>query len=195
MHGPVVPGWLLVALCAAAGASFLVRLAGCAGHARRAAAGEALMGFGMAAMGVPAAVLTPPPWLWAAYAVLFAAAAAPSLASLASPRTGRRTHGHAGHHLVGSLAMVYMAAVMALDGAAGAAHGAHGARSAVPGGLPLLTAGLLAYYAVYVLRTGARLAPAGPAPGPGGGRAAATEVAPACRLAMALGMVAMLLAL
>jgi hypothetical protein len=42
---------------------------------RAQARGEAPMGFGMAAMAVPAAVLPPPPWAWVAYAAVFTATA------------------------------------------------------------------------------------------------------------------------
>ncbi|MFJ8233632.1 DUF5134 domain-containing protein [Streptomyces sp. NPDC094448] len=183
MHGPVVSGWLLAALSAATGAYCLARMRSCSGGARRAAGGEALMGFGMAAMAVPAAVLDPPGWTWAAGAAVFGGAALPALAAV-------RRGGHHLHHAVGSLAMAYMAVLMADPPAAG--HSGHG--SASPSGIPLLTALLLVYYAVYVLRSGARLAPsAGPGPGPAGGPV--PELVPACRLVMALGMLAMLIAL
>ncbi len=78
MHGPASPGWLLVALCAATGAYCLLRMRSPVEEQRRTAGGEALMGFGMAAMAVPAAVVTPPRWAWLACA-----------ASSASPRCAR----------------------------------------------------------------------------------------------------------
>ncbi|MCK8681491.1 DUF5134 domain-containing protein [Streptomyces lichenis] len=211
MHGPVVPGWLLVALCAVAGVSCLVRAHGCPGHVgRSAAAGEAVMGLGMAAMAVPAAVAAPPAWVWSGYAALFTAAAVPAVGAV-GPLWRGRTGGRGqvvgrggaggrgwaadhGHHLVGSLAMVYMALVMAAGGGTG--PGPHPGHGGPGGGLPLLTAALLAYYTVYVLRAGGRLVPAGTAsPGVTEGWAAGPQPALACRLAMALGMVAMLLAL
>lgn len=181
MHGPAMSGWLLVALCGGTGAYCLVRMRGCRGEAREAAGGDALMGWGMAAMAVPAAVFAPPRWWWVVYAVVFGAAA---LRALWPARRGA----HHLHHVVGSLAMVYMAVAMTSVG------GHHGHAAA---GIPLLTAGLLAYYAVYVLRSGARLMPAAP---PAGGAAtvpwsARAELAPACRLAMGLAMLPMLLAL
>ncbi|WP_030214045.1 DUF5134 domain-containing protein [Streptomyces bikiniensis] len=198
MHGPALSGWLLAALCAVTGAYCLLRMRACAGEERRAAGGEAVMGFGMAFMALPAAVLTPPGWSWAVYAAVFGATA---LHGLVAVRHG----GHHPHHLVSSLAMVYMAVAMAAPGTAGA-HMGHAAAGA--GGIPVLTGGLLLYYAVYVLRTGAGLVPAaaaagGPVNGPAGGPApgggpvgtGGPEMTLACRLSMALGMVAMLVAL
>ncbi|MGW5002800.1 DUF5134 domain-containing protein [Streptomyces hydrogenans] len=210
MHGPALSGWLLVALCAASGAYCLLRMRACAGEERRAARAEAVMGFGMAAMALPAAVLSPPSWSWAVYAALFGAVAAADLFAA-------RHDGHRLHHAVGSLAMVYMALSMAPAAAGGApgAHAAHGAGAVAAGGVPLLTGGLLVYYAVYVLRTGARLVPVAPharvataagvaavraagAAGPGavvaGGSAWATrpELTLVCRLSMGLAMLAML---
>ncbi|MGW3561541.1 DUF5134 domain-containing protein, partial [Streptomyces sp. NPDC000963] len=90
---------------------------------------------------------------------------------------------------------------MAVPGAPGA-HAGHTATGA--GGIPVLTGGLLLYYAAYVLRAGTRLVPvAAPAGGaaPTGGagrradRAGGPEMTLACRLSMALGMVAMLVTL
>ncbi|SED87562.1 DUF5134 domain-containing protein [Streptomyces sp. TLI_105] len=219
MHGPALSGWLLVALCAATGVYCLLRTRVCDGEERRAAVGEAVMGFGMAAMALPAAVLTPPEWGWTLYAAVFGAA---TLHGLLAVRHG----GHHLHHLVGSLAMVYMAVAMAAPGAAGA-HAGHAAGTA--GGIPVLTGGLLLYYVAYVLRSGARLVPVAATAGSGtgaarttagsgtgavrttsgsgtgaarttsggGGRAWATrpELAHACRLSMALAMLAMLVTL
>ncbi|MER7621008.1 DUF5134 domain-containing protein [Streptomyces sp. NPDC126503] len=185
MHGPALPGWLLVALCALSGAYCLLRIRACAGEQRRAAGGEAVMGFGMAAMALPAAVLTPPAWSWAVYAAVFGAAALHGLA-------GARRGGHHLHHVVGSLAMVYMAVAMAAPGA----HGGHTAA----GGVPLLTGALLLYYAVYVLRAGRRLVPAPAGGGAGTGDAGGAwtlrpEFTLVCRLAMGLAMLAMLVTL
>ncbi|MFD5896620.1 DUF5134 domain-containing protein [Streptomyces sp. NPDC060366] len=149
MHGPATAGWLVVALCAAAGTYCLLRLRGAtgarSGTAGGTAGGEALMGFGMAAMAVPAAVVTPPRWVWLVYVAVFGVAALRALGP------ARRTSHHL-HHLVGMLAMVYMAVAMAL--LPGGTHGAHSA-----GGTPLATGVLLIYYAGYVLWTGARLLP------------------------------------
>ncbi|WP_326696232.1 DUF5134 domain-containing protein [Streptomyces sp. NBC_01754] len=199
MHGPALSGWLLMVLCLVAGGYCLLRTRAVAEEERRAARGEAVMGFGMAAMALPAAVLAPPDWTWAVYAVVFGAA---SLRAL----TGARSGAHHVHHLVGSLAMVYMAVTMA-PGAPGAAgggqggHAAHGAGGAA-GGIPLLTGVLLAYYALYVLRSAGGLipvtaAPAG-APATGGPHlswGARPELALACRLTMGIAMFAMLLTL
>ncbi|MGW0572637.1 DUF5134 domain-containing protein [Streptomyces tauricus] len=178
MHGPGAgsSGWLLVALCAATGAYCLLRMRSRVEEQRRTAGGEALMGFGMAAMAVPAAV-APPSWAWAVYAAVFAAA---GLRALWAARRGA----HHLHHLVGAFAMVYMAVLMA-----GGSHA----------GIPVLTGVLLLYFTAYVLWTGTRLVPvaaggpAGDVPAPGWGDR--LELARACRLAMGIGMLAMLLTL
>ncbi|MEV0223219.1 DUF5134 domain-containing protein [Streptomyces sp. NPDC050704] len=179
MHGPASSGWLLVALCAATGAYCLLRMRSAVEEQRRTAGGEALMGFGMAAMAVPAAVLAPPRWAWVACTAVFGAAA---LHALWAARTGP----HHLHHLVGASAMVYMAAVMA--------SGAHA-------GVPVLTGVLLVYFTGYVLWTGTRLVPVAVAGHGGGGSHRTTgwgdrvEVSRACRLSMGIGMLAMLLTL
>lgn len=179
MHGPASPGWLLVALCAATGAYCLLRMRSHVEEQRRAAGGEALMGFGMAAMAVPAAAFSPPSWAWPAYAAVFGAAA---LHALWSAREGV----HHLHHLVGASAMVYMAVAMA---ASPGGHGGHG-----DPGIPLLTGALLLYFTGYVLLSGVRLVPVA-----GGGGAIGwgdrPELARACRLSMGIAMVAMLLTL
>ncbi|MEU1405931.1 DUF5134 domain-containing protein [Streptomyces sp. NPDC005728] len=183
MHGPVSAAWLLVALCAATGGYCLLRLRSAVEEQRHAAGGEALMGFGMAAMAVPAAVFTPPAWAWPGYAAVFGAAA---LHAVWSARSGP----HHLHHLVGTAAMVYMSLVMASSPASH--HHPH------PGaGVPLVTGALLLYFTGYVLLSGARLVPASAAAGgsaalPWGDR---PELARACRLSMGIGMVAMLLTL
>ncbi|MFJ4716440.1 DUF5134 domain-containing protein [Streptomyces sp. NPDC088785] len=212
MHGSLSAAWLLVALCAATGAYCLLRLRSGVEEQRRTAGGEALMGFGMALMAVPAAVLAPPRWAWLLYAVVFGGAALRAL------WTSRAAPGHHLHHLVGTFAMAYMALAMALRPEAHAHHGGTGA--------PVLTGLLLVYFAGYVLWTGARLVPPVPVPGgavPGGvvsggavrggssggavpGRTAPggpvpggwgdrPELARACRLSMGIGMLAMLLAM
>ncbi|MFD7462478.1 MULTISPECIES: DUF5134 domain-containing protein [unclassified Streptomyces] len=181
MHGPASSGWPLVALCAATGVYCLLRMRSNVEEQRRAAGGEALMGFGMAAMAVPAAVFSPPSWTWPGYAVVFGAAA---LRALWAARTGP----HHLHHLVGALAMVYMAVVMSAAPAGGHADGS--------GGVPLVTGTLLLYFTGYVLLTGARLIPVPATAGPGlagAGWGDRPELARACRLAMGIAMVAMLL--
>ncbi|WP_327715496.1 DUF5134 domain-containing protein [Streptomyces sp. NBC_00490] len=173
MHGPASPGWLLVALCAATGAYCLLRMRSEVEEQRRAAGGEALMGFGMAAMAVPAAVFTPPSWAWSGYALVFGAAALRAL-------WAARASSHHLHHLVGAAAMVYMAVVMA-------ASPGHHAGS----GIPLLTGVLLLYFVGYVLLSGVRLVPVAA----GGGTVGwgdRPELARACRLSMGIAMVAML---
>ncbi|WP_328336690.1 DUF5134 domain-containing protein [Streptomyces violaceus] len=177
MHGPASSGWLLVALCAVTGAYCLVRMR---------SGGEALMGFGMAAMAVPAAAFTPPSWAWFAYAFVFGAA---SVRALWAARAGAR---HL-HHLAGAGAMVYMSVVMA--GSPAHAHGQGGS------GVPLLTGALLLYFAGYVLLTGVRLVPVTAVAGNGAGHDGSAgwgerpELARACRLSMGIAMVAMLLTL
>jgi hypothetical protein len=183
MHGPASPGWLLVALCAATAAYCLLRMRSPVEEQRRAAGGEALMGFGMAAMAVPAAVFAPPPWAWPGYAAVFGTAALRAL------WTARRSPHHV-HHLLGTAAMVYMALVM---GASPGHHHEH-ERS----GVPLVTGVLLLYFVGYVLLSGIRLVPVtGAAVGDGGsvGWGDRPELARACRLSMGIAMVAMLLTL
>jgi hypothetical protein len=181
VHGPASPGWLLVALCAATGMYCLLRMRSGDEEQRRAAGGEALMGFGMAVMAVPAATFTPPEWAWPAYAAVFGAAALRAL-------WAARRSAHHLHHLVGASAMVYMAVVMASSPDAGHGHGGSG--------VPLLTGVLLLYFAGYVLVSGVRLLPVAGTPGTGGGAVAWSdrpELARACRLSMGIGMLAMLL--
>ncbi len=179
MHGPAMSGWLLMALCGTTGAYCLVRMRGCPGAGRGAAGDEALMAFGMAAMAVPQALLTLPGWAWVMYALVFGTAA---VAALRPARHGA----HRLHHLVGSLAMVYMAAAMVPGGA----HAAH-----ATAGVPLLTGALLVYYVVYVLRSGVRLVPAAAGMPADHSWDPRPELAPACRLAMGVAMLAMLLML
>ncbi|MFK0049362.1 DUF5134 domain-containing protein [Streptomyces sp. NPDC090741] len=168
--------WLLVLLCAVSGAYCLWRVRRSQREARGGAAGEALMAFGMAVMAVPSGI---GPWGPGILLAVFCGAALHALWLL-------RGGVHHAHHLVGSLAMGYMALTMA-DG-----HG-HG-RS---GGLPLVTGALLLYFAGYVLLGGARLVTAGGGAQPvtGGPPVKAAELTRACRLAMGMGMLAMLLSL
>ncbi|MFG2295747.1 DUF5134 domain-containing protein [Streptomyces sp. NPDC048603] len=173
MHhsAPPLPSWLLVLLCAASGAYCLLRGRGPADRA------DGVMGLGMAAMAVPQAA-----GVRGFHLALGAVFCVASVHALWQLRAGGRHHAH---HLVGSLAMVHMAF-------------SPGAR--------VLTGALLLYYTAYVLLSGVRLVP-GPAPaaavaGAGGG-AGGTAVAGgtgepagltrACRLAMGMGMFAMLL--
>ena len=179
MHGPASPGWLLVALCAATGAYCLLRMRSAVGEERRAAGGEALMGLGMAVMAVPAAVAVPPREVWIAYAVVFGGAAVRAL-------WDARRSAHHLHHVMGTCAMAYMAAAMAV------APGHH-----VQGGVPLLTGALLLYFTVYLLWSGVRLVPVVTTAGDARttGWVDRPELARACRLSMAIAMLAMLLAL
>ncbi|MEU0369233.1 DUF5134 domain-containing protein [Streptomyces sp. NPDC006283] len=187
MHGPGMSGWLLMVLCAATGAYCLLRMRSCSGPAREAAGAEALMGFGMAAMAVPATVFTPPRWHWVVYAAVFGAAAVHAV----------RPRRHAGrhlHHSVGCLAMIYMAAAMATGGGSGG-HG-----GPATGGVPVVTGALLVYFSLYALRSGPRLLI--PLTAAGGGALAmqtspgsSSTLVPACRVSMAIAMLAMLLTL
>ncbi|WP_329362454.1 DUF5134 domain-containing protein [Streptomyces sp. NBC_00669] len=218
MREPLLVAWLLVALSAAAAVSCLVRAED---------KDEAVMGAGMAVMAVPVSVLDPHRWAAPVFAVVYA------MAALRAVLPGRHPSGHRVHHVVCSAAMVYMAFAMARAAPSGAGH------TMVMGGAgsSALTGLFLLYFAVYVLRTGVRLAyvpvpvpvaapgglipgaatvaatvagpAAGPAAAPSGGASPgasqhgpsrgrvqlrhAPEVAVACRVSMALGMVVMLL--
>ncbi|WP_405807055.1 DUF5134 domain-containing protein [Streptomyces sp. NBC_01187] len=222
MHGPATIGWLLVALCAITGVSCALRAREAADRQPRAdAVSEALMGFGMALMAVPALWSAEPlsptllAWLFAA---AFGALAARELWSLGGRRgagPGERGPAHL-HHVVGALAMVYMSLAMATGASPGTSQGPAPPHHAGAGGIPLLTGALLAYFAVYVLWGGARVMPSGTAAGAQwAGAAAATGtgtgtgargacpggvahragVATGCRVAMGAGMFAMLLTL
>ncbi|MFF4642804.1 DUF5134 domain-containing protein [Streptomyces sp. NPDC001389] len=192
MHGSATPlsasaasAWLLVLLCAVSGAYCLLRARRADRRARGMAAGEAVMGFGMAVMAVPSGT---GPW---GPQILLAVCCGASVHALWLLRGGS----HHAHHLVGTLAMAYMA----LSATAGHVHGR--------AGLPLVTGALLLYYSGYVLLGGARLVTAGGAlsaaagPGDAGGGAGGTggggagELVRACRLAMGIGMLAMLLSM
>jgi hypothetical protein len=175
---------LLVAVCLGTGAYCVLRM--CTGSAgqRRTAGSEALMGFGMAAMAVPAVVAALPGWSWRIWGAVF------GLSAVCAACTVRHDR-HQLHHVVGSLAMVYMAAAMA--GRGGGMGHMHGGAD-----IPALTGALLLYFAAHALRTGARLVPAR---APGAGRAAGAawseqpELVRACRLTMSIAMLAMLLGL
>ncbi|MFI9048837.1 DUF5134 domain-containing protein [Streptomyces sp. NPDC053427] len=195
MHGPPLVGWLLVLLCGAAGAYCLSRArTGTAGQ-RGELRGEGLMGLAMAVMALPASAVAAPAWSSWLFAAVFAAMA---------PMALTRRHIH---HAVGALAMVYMALAMVLPAAAAgrdggpahpeAMHHAGPMSHAMPGGLPLLTGLLLAYYTVFVIAAGLRLAPAavvadGPTAAVAAGR---PSLLGACRVAMGIAMLAMLLTL
>ncbi|GAA1993087.1 DUF5134 domain-containing protein [Kitasatospora viridis] len=179
MHGPVVLSVLLALLTAATGTLCLLRMrTGGARHGSRGSdAAEAAMGLGTAAMITLGDRLPAPLWV-----VLFGLLGAASVAAALAPgAVGRRAHRL--HHAVGAAAMAYMALAMrGPDRHPG---------MAMPMGLPLLTGLLLLYFGCYALWSGSRLLTAGgPVAGPAGG-----PVPQACRLAMGVGMFAMLLAL
>ncbi|MCU7825696.1 DUF5134 domain-containing protein [Kitasatospora sp. DSM 101779] len=163
-----------------------LRRPGCAVAHREADAAEAAMAVGMAGMAVLPGVL----WGWF-FAVLAGALVLGALA-------GRAGRVHRLHHGVGALAMAYMALAMAAAPAASAAHlhhvvpGATGTAGA-PMGLPVLTGALLLYFGGYSLWAGSRLLSA---PGAAGTAATAEgRTVRACRVAMGIGMFAMLLTL
>ncbi|WP_030861473.1 DUF5134 domain-containing protein [Streptomyces sp. NRRL S-37] len=172
-----VPGWLLGALCAAVGAYCLLRARTGPRAERAEMTGDALMGFGMAAMAPPSLMTALPGWSGTVFGAHFAAV---GLAALAFPGPLRRRL----HHVVGALAMVHMSLAMSTGG-----HHTAGA------GVPVLTGALLAYFTVYVLRTGAALVPAGPADASGRPPHLALLLGRACRVAMAVAMLTMLAAL
>ncbi|ARF54275.1 DUF5134 domain-containing protein [Streptomyces gilvosporeus] len=206
MHGSAFVGWLLVVLCGAAGAYCLLRMRTGSAAQRAELRGEGLMGLGMAVMALPASAFAPPSWSSWLFVAGFGAMGVWAL---------MRRHLH---HAVDAVAMVYMALAMVLghDGSmsTGMGVGSEGAMGSggpvsatmpmgsveamshgTPGGMPLLTGLLLAYYIVFVLAAGVRLVP--PAVVSGGPVGAVACVRPpvvaACRVAMGLAMVAMLL--
>jgi len=196
VHGPPWVGWPLVLLCAAAGAYCLVRSRTCPAGERAAARGEGLMALGMAAMAWPTSAAALPAWSPWLFTAVFGAAGLWALA---------RRHLH---HAVGAGAMAYMALAMALppgEGGGSAGHlnamghpaGMGPMGGSAPGGVPVLTGLLLLYFTVYVIAAGVRLAPAAVTTGPDGPVADAgpPAVLRACRVAMGIGMLAMLLAL
>ncbi|MGW1789911.1 DUF5134 domain-containing protein [Streptomyces tubercidicus] len=225
MHGPAWVGWLLVLLGGAAGVYCLVRARTGPVAQRGEARGEGLMALGMAAMAWPLAPPSWSPWLFTAVfgtAGLWAlarrhlhhAVGALAMAYMAVAMVvPSQQPGHTGQmsqmsHLG---PMEPMAQMGQADGASGAAAMAH----TVPGGVPLLTGLLLVYFTGYVLAAGVRLVPAAGAvsgeavtDGPVAGGPVADEpvaggptavagsgVLRACRVAMGIGMLAMLLAL
>lgn len=174
-HGPGPVSWLLVALCSVTGLYCLTRLRAGAGCPRAGAAVEAAMGLGMAAMAVPGAMT--PDWTPAVFAASFAALAGCALAG------ALRGVPHGLHHALEASAMAYTAAVAAWPSHGGGHLAAmHGG----PGGPPALTGALLLYFAVQVLRGGLALLPAREVPAGAAGT---------CRLALATGTFAMLLAM
>lgn len=186
MHGPVLVGWLLVTLCGAAGGLWLARARTTAGHQRRTAAAEALMGLGMAAMALPAPLLPPV----AAFVLPFAGAAVWSArAAWTARRTGppplrRRAVATHGRHTTEALAMVYMALTM------GGEH-----RHGIPGGVPLLTGALLTYFALTAVHAARRLPPACPDGRAPAGTDFERGLPAAGRLVLAVAMLTMLLTL
>ncbi|MGW6917266.1 DUF5134 domain-containing protein [Kitasatospora sp. NPDC054939] len=218
MHGPVLVNWLLAALSAATGAYCLGRLrrrtpchrtspppaapesaapesAGppTAAHADEPDAAEALMALGMAAMAAAGPAVPPLVWAW-----LFGLPAAVFLVGALGALGAPARRAHRLHHAIGGLAMTYMALVMA---AAPTGHALHAAGAGGGGGVPPVTGALLLYFGAYSLWTGSRLF-SSPVGGPPGTRTAgaltsagvATAGLPrACRLAMGIGMFAMLL--
>ncbi|MFH8371784.1 DUF5134 domain-containing protein [Streptomyces sp. NPDC018031] len=187
MHGPPLIGWLLLVLGTASGAYCTARARAAPPGLRWAPGSEALLGWGMAVMTLPAVAHPGGSWGPSLPAAVAGVAAVPALL----PRRCAGGDGRRFHHTVEAVAMVYVCLVMVVW----SRDGHHG--TGPPGTTEPLTAALLAYFTGYVLRTGLRLVPA-----PGGGPAPDTvtwsrrpEIATACRLAMAIGMCAMLLTL
>ncbi|MFR0355874.1 DUF5134 domain-containing protein [Streptomyces sediminimaris] len=203
MGGPPLVGWLLTALGTATGVLCAVRSRAWTVKdrcERRIARAEAVMGVGMALMAAPALARRTGVWGPAVLAVVFVALAVRALLFA-------RGEPHRLHHTIDAAVMAYMAVVMAVaaggmtpEAMAGMRHG-H-----APMGSPLVDLALLGYYIAYVLWAGTRLvpvaavecAPASPLPVAGPRRAApsvwqAPAVGTACRLSLAIGMLAMVL--
>lgn len=190
MRASAEVGWLAFGVMAVVGLLCLARFvrgSGVPRGERELDASEAVKGLGMAAMALPHGIgRSVPEVVWVA---VFGVAALWSLSGAV------RSVDHRGHHLyhgVGHAAMVYMAVAMAAPMAA-MAH------MSPPPGLPWLTMALLLFFAGYALVAGVRLtvAPAGgggvlvrPA---GAGLLCGPELPQACRIALGLGMVSMLL--
>ncbi|WP_030272027.1 DUF5134 domain-containing protein [Streptomyces sp. NRRL B-24484] len=188
MHGPAVVTWMLAGLAAGSAALCALRLRrpGCAGAHREADAAEAAMAVGMAGMAVLPGVV----WGWF-FTVMAGALVLGALA-------GRAGRVHRLHHGVGALAMAYMALAMAAA-PAGSGHLHHGVpgvtgAAGAPMGLPVLTGALLLYFGGYSLWAGSRLL-SGPGVTAGGAGVAEGGTVRACRVAMGIGMFAMLLTL
>ncbi|MDH6136126.1 hypothetical protein P3T37_005545 [Kitasatospora sp. MAA4] len=200
MYGPAVLSWLLAAVAAVAGGLCLLRMrATAAGRAapgtggpdglgRESDAAEAAMGLGMAAMIAAGDRLPPPLWAW-----LFGLLAAVSLLAAAGGGTAR-VRAHRLHHSVGAVAMVYMTLAMG----SGRPHPGMAMPMGAAVGLPAVTGLLLLYFGGYALWTGSRLLTVTGqhhGAGPAGSLLGAGGLPKACRLAMGVGMFAMLLTL
>ncbi|MCK1797742.1 DUF5134 domain-containing protein [Streptomyces sp. XM4193] len=196
MHGPPVVGWLLVLVCATAGAVCLARSRRGTGRPeRRSARLETAMGFAMALMAVPG---SPVPASVFVVAFVGVGLVAVLLWARTAPGPDRR---HLPHHLIEAGAMAAMA-MGALGPAAGSAgHTGHGG-GAHPAGVGLPAALLACYFLACALRRVASLAavpsPAAvalptAAPARPAGLAALPETAHACRAALALATATMLL--
>ncbi|BBB01677.1 putative integral membrane protein [Actinacidiphila reveromycinica] len=214
MGEPPLVAWLLVALSAAAAVSCL---------ARAEDRDEAVMGAGMAVMAVPASVLDPHRWVAPVFAVVYAAAALRALLpgthspghrahhvvcsaamvymAVAMARTapaGGRTMamGGAGSTVATGLLLVYFA-VYVLRAGVGLAVPPQAAGGPVPGAVPPLSGAGGPVPAAGGPGAGGHAGAVAGGP-PGGGRVPlrhSPEVAAACRVSMALGMVVMLLLL
>ncbi|MFJ9543900.1 DUF5134 domain-containing protein [Streptomyces sp. NPDC101225] len=203
MGEPPLVGWLLTALGTTTGVLCLLRSrAGAAAdpYKRRTTRAEGAMGIGMALMAAPALAHRTGAWGPMALGVLFTALAV---------RVVLFAHGesHRLHHTVDAAAMAYMAVLMALAAGGstrGTMAGMHDGGHATMGP-SLVNLTLLGYYIIYVLWSGVRLVPAATVgcataptvPGrPVRARSSvwqASEVGRACRLSLAIGMLAMVL--
>lgn len=214
MHGPPLVAWLLVALSAAAGAACLLR---------RQARDEALMALGMAVMAVPVSVFDPRPWGTPVFTAVFALTALRAL--LLARRSGHHLHHSVSSAAMVYMALAMAGAGPGSAHEEHSAHAAAGAplltgalllyfaAYVLLAGVRLVTAPGdvpgLPRVAAPALPPGALAHAIRPAPSPvlapavAGLPAAvarvplrhAPEVAAACRVSMALGMFAMLLAL
>lgn len=214
MHGPPLVAWLLVALSAAAGAACLLR---------RQARDEALMALGMAVMAVPVSVFDPRPWGTPVFTAVFALTALRAL--LLARRSGHHLHHSVSSAAMVYMALAMAGAGPGGAHEEHSAHAAAGAplltgalllyfaAYVLLAGVRLVTAPGdvpgLPRVAAPALPPGALAHAIRPAPSPvlapavAGLPAAvarvplrhAPEVAAACRVSMALGMFAMLLAL
>ncbi|MFF4604791.1 DUF5134 domain-containing protein [Streptomyces sp. NPDC001339] len=205
MHGPPLVGWLLVLVCGGPAAYFLSRSRAGPAAQRAETRLEGLMALGMAAMALPVSVVVRSAWSPWLFAVAFGAAGVWALA---------RRHPH---HVVEACAMVYMALVMTGSGHGGSGHGGGGglehagalggaghagyAGHTASSAVPLLTGVSLAYFTVYVIAAGVRLVPVTTGTAERGtADTGATDAAPpgvarAGRIAMGIGMLAMLIAM
>lgn len=178
-------GWLLVALGCGTGVLCLLRsrAAGTQPYARRTARAEGAMGLGMAMMAIPGRALGDGDWSAALPALLFGVLAL---------RTAVFAHGesHRIHHTLKAATMLYMTVAMT-GGGTGSGSSMDMGHSGM--GVPLVNAALLAYFTVYLLRAGTVSLTGGQSDGNAVDVWQTPELSNACRMALALGMLVMVL--